>query len=65
MFYIRHQMGQDLTIKINIHDENVFTRCPYCSKELSVDLSEVLSNEDSDLFSTAVVCSACAAKVRG
>ncbi|NEW66066.1 hypothetical protein H1220_04425 [Carnobacteriaceae bacterium zg-84] len=65
MFYIKQKVGNDLELTIDIHDENVFTRCPYCGVEFSVDLAEVLSEKDSDLFSTAVVCTACTKKLRG
>ncbi|MCW6665287.1 hypothetical protein NHG32_06295 [Aerococcaceae bacterium NML191219] len=65
MFYIKQKLGQDLEIKVDIHDENVFTRCPYCGMEIAVDLVEVLSDGESDLYSTAVVCATCAEKVRG
>lgn len=65
MFYIKQKLNDDLEIKVDIHDENVFTRCPYCCAEISVDLADILSDKDSDLFSTAVVCSTCSKKVRG
>lgn len=65
MFYIKQKLGQDLEMKVDIHSENVFTRCPYCGTEVGVDLSEVLSDKDSDLYSTAVVCAACTKKVKG
>lgn len=64
MFYIKQKLSDDLELKIDIHDENVFTRCPYCGTEIGVDLSEILSNKDSDLFSTAVVCQQCSQKAR-
>lgn len=65
MFYIKQKLGQDLEMKVDIHDKNVFTRCPYCGTEVGVDLAEVLSDKESDLYSTAVVCATCTKKVRG
>lgn len=65
MFYIKAKLGQDLEMKVDIHDENVFTRCPYCGAEFVVDLVEVLSDGKGDLHSTVVVCTTCTKKVRG
>lgn len=65
MFYIKAKLGQGLEMKVDIHDKNVFTRCPYCGTEFAVDLVEVLSDGECDLHSSAVVCTACTQKVRG
>ena len=62
MFYVKEQRLNGGIVKIEITDENVFTRCPDCKRELSVDLVELFSDSDGDLFSTRVVCSACTKK---
>ena len=43
-----------------ITDENVFTRCPDCGQEVSVDLNDVIDDEGQlDLFGTGVCCAEC------
>jgi hypothetical protein len=57
MFYIKSKQKNGKTVKTEITDENVFTRCPECGRELPVDLAEVFG--EGDLFSTSILCSAC------
>jgi hypothetical protein len=59
MFYVKTEIGDYCTIKTEITDENVFTRCPKCGCEHSIDLVEILQDGDADLFSTSVFCTAC------
>ena len=46
-------------------DENVFCRCPSCGSEVQVDLAEVFSDGDGDLFGTSVLCDSCSRKMMG
>jgi len=62
MFYIKSKQQSGKTVKTDITDENVFTRCPECERELPVDLAEVFGDGEGDLFSTSIVCSACTQK---
>ncbi len=62
MFYVKENVNDALEMKIEISDENVYTTCPVCLKEISVDLSEVL--KDGDLFATSVLCSKCSRKLK-
>lgn len=57
MFYLKYK-GKNL----EIHDDNVYTCCPVCGKEHVVDLQDILSSDDGDLYGTAVYCSSCSAK---
>lgn len=59
MFYIKEKLGQNLEMKVDIHDKNVCTRYPYCRVEIVVDLVEVLSDGESNVHTTAVVCFTC------
>lgn len=58
MFYIKATIADGVTLKSEITDENVFTVCPGCGNEHSVDLAAVLSG-DCDLYSTQIYCEAC------
>lgn len=59
MFYVKTQISDGATINLEITDENVFTVCPDCGKEHSVDLAEISMLEDFDLYGTAVYCADC------
>lgn len=62
MFYVKQKLSEDAEINIEITDENVFNHCPCCGREVLVDLDEVLSDGEGDLFSTTVFCDDCAAE---
>ncbi len=63
MFYVKAKIGEDSEIKIDITDENVFCRCPKCGGETRVYLDDVLKDENSDLYGTAVFCDECSNKM--
>lgn len=48
--------------KLYIESDNVYTTCPVCHKEHRVDISEVFSDGQSDLYGTAIYCPICSAK---
>lgn len=54
MFYVKGKLGA-----IAIEEDNVFTTCPACGKEFSVDLLEVLGDGHGDLYGTNVYCNEC------
>jgi len=62
MFYIKGKKKGGKTTRTDITDENVFTRCPECGRELAVNLAEVFSDGEGCLFSTNIICSACTRK---
>lgn len=64
MFYVKERLNDSMEVSIEITDENVFCRCPMCGLEVAVDIAEILSDGDSDLFGTAVFCEECDKKVR-
>lgn len=64
MFYVKERLNDTMEVTIEITDENVFCHCPMCSTEVSVDIAEILSDGESDLFGTAVFCDECGKKVR-
>jgi len=62
MFYTKTQLPGGKVVKTEITDENVYTHCPDCGRELSVDLVEVIEDGEGDLVSTSIICSACTRK---
>ena len=65
MFYIKKQVSDDIGIKIDIYDDEIFTQCPKCGKEIQVD-NETLVNilKDADLSSTSLYCGKCSKEVK-
>lgn len=64
MFYIKTKLPSGKVVRTDITDENVFTSCPGCGRELPVDLAELFSDGEGDLFSTNIFCAACTTKKR-
>lgn len=63
MFYVKSKFDENTTLLTEITDENVFTRCPDCGQEVSVDLNDVIDDEGQlDLFGTGVCCAECSRK---
>ena len=62
MFYLKTKLANGKVVKTDITDENVFTCCLECGRELPIDLVEVFSDGEGDLFSTSIVCSTCTKK---
>ena len=58
MFYVKQNFGYAEVIT-EIHDDNVFCRCPVCGAEHQVDLAEIFGGDEVDLYGTAVLCAVC------
>lgn len=65
MFYVKEKVSDAMEVTIEINDENVFCRCPVCGEEVQVDIAEVLSDGESDLFGTSILCGDCSRKMMG
>lgn len=65
MFYVKEKIGDTAEVNIEINDENVFCRCPKCGSEVQLDLAEILSDGESDLFGTSVLCGRCVENMYG
>ena len=59
MFYVKEKLSDTAFVTVEIHDDNVFCNCPACGCEIEIDLTELFSDGDSDLYGTAVYCSEC------
>ena len=58
MFYVKSQIGENAEIRIQLDYCNVFTVCPLCNKEHTVDITEIFDGEEVDLDSV-VYCVEC------
>ncbi len=59
MFYVKAIINDAVEITTEIQDDNVFCACPGCGCEVEVDLAEIFSMGNSDLYSTSVYCPKC------
>ena len=59
MFYIKDRLYGAIEVTTEIGPDNVYCRCPYCGKEVHVNLSLLMSDGQGDLLSRSVVCDDC------
>lgn len=59
MFYLKHK-GK----KLFIEDDNVFTQCPACGKELPINLADAVVDGNLQLYGMAFYCEKCGKKLR-
>ena len=59
MFYIKDTLFGAIEVTTDIGPDNVFCKCPYCGKEVQVNLSLLMSDGKGDLLSRSVVCDNC------
>lgn len=59
MFYVKEKLSDTVDISIEIHDDNVYCICHGCGSEVGIDIAELFSDGESDLYGTAVYCSEC------
>ena len=59
MFYIKDRLYGAIEVTTEIGPDNVFCKCPYCGKEVQVNLSLLMSDGKGDLLSRSVVCDNC------
>ncbi len=62
MFYTKLMLSENSKVITRLSDKNVYSICPKCGKEIQVNLSDVLKEEDTDLHTTCVYCKSCAKK---
>ena len=61
-YYVKGTTEAGEPVTLPIEDDNVFTHCPDCGKEHTVDLVELASSGDFDLYGSSVYCETCAKK---
>lgn len=62
MIYAKAKIGEHAEVRIALDYDNVFTVCPQCGKEHSIDISEFFQDEDFD-FDSSVYCEDCSKKI--
>ena len=64
-YAVQNWLDRGSLVILPIEDDNVFTHCPDCGREHAVDLVEIASGGDFDLYGSAVCCEDCTRKRRG
>lgn len=59
MFYVREKISDAVEVIVEIHDDNVFCTCPGCGCEVEINLAELFSDDEGDLYGTTVYCQKC------
>lgn len=60
MVYIKTEISDNVEIKVDLYEDEIYTQCPKCGKEIQVPtdvLKEIL--EYGDFASTSLYCSKC------
>ena len=59
MFYVKDKLYGAIEVTTEIGSDNVFCKCPYCGKEVQVNLSLLFKDEQDGLLSRSIVCGDC------
>lgn len=65
MFYVKTKISDDVEVKVDLYDDEIYTQCPKCGKEIQVEtgeLNQVLEN--GDLANSSLYCENCSKEVR-
>lgn len=60
MFYVKTEINDNIEIKVDLYDDEIFTRCPKCGKEIQVEtqsLRTILNG--GNLASSSLCCKEC------
>ena len=63
MFYTKHKLSEDSTVITTLRGDNVFTRCPCCGVEITVDLARVFADGNGSMDLSSVLCDECSAEL--
>lgn len=64
MFYIKTNISNGVEIKIDLFEDEIYTQCPKCGKEIQINSEELADIiKDQYLASTNVYCKDCAKEV--
>lgn len=64
MFYVKKKINDDTELKINLYDDEIYTTCPKCGKEMKLDTEDVkLVLRDSDFSSGILYCEECSKEI--
>ena len=60
MYYVKTKIGKEVEMKVEVHGDDIYTKCSKCGKEIQADmqiLSELLKGGNLD--GTGMRCEMC------
>lgn len=63
MFYVKSKICEELSVKVELNGNNVFTTCFGCGIEHEVDIIEMAKSKDFSFYDTRVYCDECSKKI--
>lgn len=67
MFYVKTKINDQIEVKIDLYDDEIFTQCPACGAEMEVDSKTIITvlSDGGDFASTSIYCTTdCAKKLK-
>lgn len=64
MVYIKSKISDNAEIKIDLYDDEIYTQCPKCGREMQVE-TEILREllKDGCLVGVSIYCSECSKSI--
>lgn len=64
MLYIKAKLNNQVEIKVDLYEDEIFTSCGDCGKEMNVDQDMIMSifNDEGDFAGTTFFCEECSQK---
>ena len=65
MFYIKAKIGGDVELKVPLYEDEIYTSCPACGKEIQpnpIDLADII--KEQALSNTTVYCDKCSKLIK-
>lgn len=62
MIYVKAPLNENASIDIGIRQDNTYTRCPKCGKEIPINLADFTDEEDFDPTNFDMMCETCSAE---
>lgn len=60
MFYIKKKIDNDIELRVDLYDDEIYTKCPKCGKEINVETEDLkLVLKEGDLSSSTLYCEEC------
>lgn len=61
MLYIKTQISENVEIKVDLYEDEIYSTCPGCGKEEQVEIEHLISilEDGGDFAGTSIYCEEC------
>ena len=65
MYYVKTKINKEVEMKVEVHGDDIYTKCSKCGKEIQADM-EILTEllKEGNLDGTSICCEDCSKEVR-